>query len=141
MFDAANNGNAHMLEVASRRVLNDNYTDGMGHFFLAGANAKLGHPENAAREKQMADAIFASIRTGDGLSYEHAFTAIAIYEEYDLFVVMHLDHGQQSLRQSGGHTYDTFETKDSSGKPVTYYFNIDRVWAAEMRVMRAGAKP
>jgi hypothetical protein len=120
--------------AAANRILDQNYCNGLAHMVAGLASDKLGRTADARREKAMGLAIFASIKTGDGLSYEHAFTVISIGEEYDTFLTLDLDPGAQSLGNNAGHMYDIFTTKDAAGKPVTYYFNIDRVWAVESRM-------
>ncbi|MGZ3304682.1 MAG: hypothetical protein ACXU8U_02375, partial [Asticcacaulis sp.] len=65
-------------KAAAERVLEKNYVDGMAHRALGAAEIKLGKTEEGQRELSIAEGIFQSIRTGDGLSFEHAFTVIAI---------------------------------------------------------------
>lgn len=137
MFDAAARRDWPASLAAANRVLDKTYVDGMAHFSAGAADLALGHPDDAQREKAMAEGIFASIRTGDGLSFEHAFTVIAIDEEYDLLITMGVEPGTQGLVNNGDHTYDVFDTKDTNGKPVRYYFNIDHEWAAETRPFKA----
>ncbi|HVZ30125.1 MAG TPA: hypothetical protein VG839_06995 [Asticcacaulis sp.] len=135
MFKAINADDWTGALAAANRVLDKNYCSGLGHFGAAMADDKLGRAADSDREKQIARAIFASIKTGDGLSFEQAFTVISVGEEYDTFTTLGIDPGNQSLSKHDGHMYDVFVTKDEAGKPVTYYFNIDRVWAAEARMM------
>ena len=138
MFAASTRHDWDTVLTIATRILDKNYVDGMAHHAAGAAELSLGRTQDGLRDKAMADAIFASIRTGDGLSYEHAFTVIAIDEEYDLLITMDVpDIGTQSLQQHDGHTYDVFATKDADGNTVTYYFNIDREWAAETRPFKA----
>ena len=135
MFRASTAHDWATVKAKATTVLDANYVDGMAHHSLAAADVALGDPEQGQKEFAMAEGIFASIRTGDGLSFDHAFTVISIAEEYDIMATMGLSLDQQSLNNHDGHMFDVMATEDEQGKKVTYYFNIDREWAAETRAM------
>ena len=134
MFIAANAHDWATVLAKANKVLDENYTDGMAHHSAAAADFSLGHRDEGAKEAAMAEGIFQSIRTGDGLSFEHAFTVISVAEEYDLLATMGVDLDQQALSNNDGHVYDVMTVHDDSGKTVVYYFNIDREWAAETKM-------
>ncbi len=120
---------------AANKVFEHNYVDGIAHRVAGIADRRLGRESEAANEMAKADGIFASIKAGqDGQSFEHAFVVIAVSEEYDVMLDMNVRPGNQSLNHHGDHTYDVIETTDAAGKAATYYFQIDRVWAAEQRM-------
>ena len=134
MFVAVNAHDWATVLAKANKVLDKNYTDGMAHHSAGAADVALGHPDDGMKERAMAEGIFQSIRTGDGLSFEHAFTVISVAEEYDLLATMGVDLDQQALSNSDGHVYDVMTVHDDSGKTVVYYFNIDREWAAETKM-------
>ncbi len=123
-----------MLDLA-QKVIDKEYLDAWAHEMASAAYSAAGRTDESHRELQIAVGLFRSMRTGDGLSYDTAYTVIAVREEYDLLHISHLVMHQQSLQQHGGHTYDVLQTTDEAGqRPQTYYFQIDRVWAAENRM-------
>jgi len=143
MFTAAKAGDWAAVEKAAVTELDSAYIDGAAHFLLGAAWAHLppsreGQAEAAQREKAVAMAIIDSMRTGDGLSHEKAFTVIAVSEEYDLLGSIGVTSETQALDQHDGHMFDVMTTKDKDGKAVVYYFNIDRAWAAEARMLTGG---
>ncbi len=138
MFKAANSGDWNGALAAANKVIDATYFDAGGHMVAAIAYAKTGDPANAQREKTITDAIFASIRTGDGLTADTAFTVIAVSEEYDMMSYMGVSPTAQSLSHQGEHSFDIMDTTDENGKKVTYYFNIDRAWEAEGRMFNLG---
>lgn len=139
MFKAFNANDWAGTVAAANRVLGVNYCSAMTHLVVGIADDRLGQAADAQREKAIARGLFESIRTGDGLSHEHAFTVISVGEEYDFFIFagvdLHNNKYTQRLDQQGGHSYDVFDVTDGTGKTVTYYFNIDRAWAAETRAL------
>lgn len=135
MFDAASRHDWPGALAAALKVEDATWFDGGAHVMAAIAQSHLGHADAAAKEQAMADGIFASIKTGDGLKPETAFTVIAVSEEYDLLAAdMNVDVKSQALSHVGDHSYDVMTVADANGKEVTYYFNIDREWAAEGRM-------
>lgn len=136
MFKAVKGGDWDGALVQANKVIDATYFDGGAHLIAAIAYARRGDPASAQREKAIADAIFKSIQTGDGLTPDTAFTVIAVSEEYDLMYYMGVSLNQQALSHQGEHSYDIMDTTDENGKSVTYYFNIDRAWEAEGRMFK-----
>lgn len=134
MFKAANAGNWPEAQTAANRVIAQSWVDGMAHFILGIALSYQNKPKDALREKAIGQGLIESVKTADGLSFEHAFTVITVAEEYDLMTLMGVHLDNQALSHNGGHTYDVMTTKDRDGKTVVYYFNIDREWASEARM-------
>jgi len=133
MFKALQASDWPAVEAAARRVIDAMYVDGAAHFMLGVALDKQGKPDGA-RERAIGTGLLESIETGDGLSYDTAFTVITVAEEYDLMSYIGVSLDTQALSQHDGHTFDVMTTKDDSGKTAVYYFNIDREWAAENRM-------
>ncbi len=135
MFHAAHDGDWAGTLMAANKALDAAWIDGGAHLMAAVAQTHLGNTDAAAKERALADGIFASIRTGDGLKPETAFTVIAVSEEYDLLDGdMGVTVKSQSLNMANDHQYDVMTVTDADGKEMTYYFNIDREWAAEGRM-------
>jgi hypothetical protein len=129
------------LLAAANKLLAANYVDGEAHLSAAAAYAKLGKPDEAARERDIATAIFKSIMRGrDGRSPERAFVVISVAEEYALMAALRVRVVRQSLVQEGKHAYDRLETTGPKGDPVTFYFQVDRVLAAQTRLLGLGKK-
>ncbi len=127
-----------MLDLA-QKVIDKNYLDARAHETAAAANEALGHADAAKHELDIAIGLFSSMRTGsgllEGLSYDTAYAVIAVREEYDVLNMRHRIMQRQRLDMHGGHTYDVLDVTDEAGQsPETYYFQIDRVWAAETRM-------
>ena len=137
MFTAANSGDWAGALTFANKVIENNYTDGTAHLVAAIAYKKAGKEEDAKREATIADGLFKSIQTGDGLTPETAFTVISVSEEYALLNYMGMDVQSQALSHIGEHSYDVMTVTDESGKTFVYYFNIDIVWAAEAKMMGA----
>ncbi|MEI9903435.1 MAG: DUF4919 domain-containing protein [Asticcacaulis sp.] len=135
MFKAANSGDWAGALAAANKAEDATWFDGGAHFIAGLAQSHLGHADEGAREQAIADAIFASIKTGNGLTADTAFTVVAVSEEYDL---LNLGLGDsvksQALSMAGDHQFDVMTVTDENGKEITYYFNIDREWAAEGRM-------
>jgi hypothetical protein len=124
--------------VAADKVLGVNYADGEAHLQSAVANAVLAKFDDAKRERAIAMAIFKSMRPngGDGKSREQAFVVISAAEEYELMRMGQFSVVHQSLVQEAGHAYDVLEVTRPHGRSITFYFQIDRVVAAEARMLR-----
>jgi tetratricopeptide (TPR) repeat protein len=123
--------------AAANKALDANYVDGDAHMAAMLAYTKLGQPDEAKREQAIAVAIVKSImKSGDGKSPEQAFVVISVAEEYALLAALQYRPAQQRLVQTGGHAYDALDTVGPDGAKVTFYFLIDRVLAAQARLLR-----
>ena len=92
---------------------------------------KLGDAAGAKREHDIVVGLLRSIRTGDGSSPAQAFTPISVGEEYAVMRAFDMRVGDQELIQAAGHSYDKLDVTDSDGKKLSFYFQIDRIVAAE----------
>jgi hypothetical protein len=130
------------LLAAADKLIDVVYVDGEAHLAAAVANGALGKADEAQREQAIALAIFKSMMpNGDGRSFERAFVVISVAEEYELMRARQRRPAQQHLIQQGGHAYDVIDTTGRDGDSVTFYFQIDRVMAAEARMLRPKDKP
>jgi hypothetical protein len=125
------------LLAATSKVMEVNYADGEAHLQSAVAYDLLGKIDGAKREQAIAVAIFKSMMpNGDGKSREHAFVVISVAEEYELMRARRHRVVHQSLVQAAGHAYDVLDAiGQDGGETVTFYFQIDRVIAAEARML------
>jgi hypothetical protein len=72
---------------------------------------------------------------GDGKTPEQAFVVISVAEEYELMRARQRRVMHQNLVSQAAHSYDVLETTGRDGDSVTFYFQIDRVMAAEARML------
>jgi hypothetical protein len=132
--------NAHDWEAlldAANKAIDAVYVDGEAHqqaFLALGQLGKLG---DAIREQEIATGIFKSMMpNGDGKSREHAFVVISVAEEYELMAAMRRRRvGSQALIHDTDHSYDMIEVAGPDGEKVDLYVQIDRVVAAEARML------
>ncbi len=123
-----------MLAAADKTLAVD-YVDGGAHLARSLAEGELGKADDAAREQKIGVAILKSVMAGhDGSSPDQAFVVISVAEEYELMAARERQVTQQSLSSVGGHAYDVITAKNRDGDSLTFYFLIDRVMAAEMKL-------
>jgi hypothetical protein len=122
--------------VEAKAVMDEDFVDPEAHLIASQAYAKSRFVGEAQREKAMAVGLLTSIQTGDGRSAATAYSVISVKEEYVLMATSGRRVTRQSLTQQDGHSYDVLETVDSAGAVATFYFQIDRVLAAESHVLR-----
>jgi hypothetical protein len=134
MFKAADGNDWPGVQAAAQRAVDQMYVDGAAHLMMAIAYDHMGKADDAQREGTIGEGLLDSIQTGDGLSYDTAWTVITVAEEYDYLTYAGLEPGNQSLEEHDGHEFDVLEAKDDKGSSAKYYFNIDREWAAENRL-------
>jgi hypothetical protein len=121
---------------AANKMFDIDYVDGEAHLAAAAAYVRLGKSDDARREHAIAMGIFKSMMpNGDGKSREQAFVVISVAEEYELMRARQRRVVHQSLVQAAGHAYDVLEATGQDGDKVTFYFLIDRVMAAEARML------
>ena len=125
----------------AKAVFDIDFVDSEAHLIAAMAYRRSGDEVSADREQAIATGLLTSIETGSGTSAQTAFTVISVKEEYVLMAT----HGRKVVRQSlmkiDGHSYDVLETLDKAGSPMSYWFQIDRVLAAEAHVFQLPSKP
>jgi hypothetical protein len=143
MRDARETHDWQALLAAANKAIDAVYVDGEAHLQAASALSQLGKPDDAKRERTIAAGIFKSMMpNGDGKSREHAYVVISVTEEYELMAATrHLRVGSQALLQDKDHSYDMIEAAGADGEKVELYFQIDRVMAAEARMLRPKNKP
>jgi hypothetical protein len=128
---------------AANKAIDAVYVDGEAHLQAFLALGQLGKLDDAVREQKIATAIFKSMMpNGDGKSREHAFVVISVAEEYELIAAQRRRRvGSQALLHDRDHSYDMIEVAGTDGEKFELYFQIDRVVAAETRMLRPKDKP
>jgi hypothetical protein len=115
-------------------LLQADYVDAEAHLGAAAAYRGLGKAAEADRERSIAQGIFKSMMTGDGLTSASAYTVVSVAEEYQLMAVLGRKVTGQSTMQAGGHGYDVLTVVGENGEAAAYYFQIDRVLQAERKL-------
>lgn len=112
----------------SEKVLAQNYLDINAHYVALVANDKKGIADKADFHRFVVKGLLDSIRnSGDGRSAEKAFVVISVDEEYALLSFMGLRPTEQSLINTGGHSYDKLTAVDpKTNEKLDLFFNIDR---------------
>ena len=139
MLQAAQKGDCATALTAARAVIDQAYVDIDAHLVAAFCEDNAGDKAAARLDRDIGAGLAASIRTGDGLAPETAFTPIDLGEEYALLRTLGLRMTEQALIHQGGHSYDALTTVDQAGHQATYYFLIDRVVAAEAAALKPGS--
>jgi hypothetical protein len=113
-----------------------NYVDANAHYVAYNSAKELKDEKKAEFHKTVLLGLLNSIKSGnDGLSEKTPFHVITINEEYTLLTFLGYQRGGQSLRHSDGHTFDVLTAIDpKTNKQTQFFFNIDVVWAAEMKL-------
>ncbi|HZC16658.1 MAG TPA: hypothetical protein VE309_07845 [Caulobacteraceae bacterium] len=131
MFAAVNAGDAKTALTQARLILAQDYVDIDAHVVADLASKKPGDTATAAREHAIVLGLLRSVRIGDGSSPAMALKVITVGEEYAVTRAFDMTVTGQALVQDGGHSYDRLSVTDPDGKPLTIYFLIDNIVAAE----------
>jgi hypothetical protein len=118
----------------AQTLIEADYVDGEAHLAASIAYRGLGKTAESDRERTIAQGLYKSMMTGDGLSPTSAYTVVSVAEEYQLMSVLGRRVTGQSLMQQGGHGYDVLTTVGRDGDATAYYFQIDRVLEAERKL-------
>jgi len=122
--------------ATSQQMIEKDFVDPEAHMIASICFKKLGEDDKAQRDRDVAAGLFRSIETADGLTKATSLTVISVDEEYIYLRMKGLRPTQQSLVREDGHGYDVIETKDAKGQVRSVYFQIDRVLAAEMKLLQ-----
>ena len=139
MFFAAEHSDCATALPAAKAQIEESYIDIDAHLVAAFCEENAGDRVASQLDRDIGAGLIASIRTGDGLAPATAFLPIDVAEEYSVMRALGAKVTQQALRQLGGHAYDVLTAVDAKGQTVTYYFQIDRVLAAESAALKPGA--
>jgi len=140
MFQAADAGDCAKALPAARAVIAERFIDADAHMVAAFCEENAGDAPGAQLDRTIGAHLIHSIETGDGLAPAAAFTVVDVAEEYSVLRALGLKvTSQLPLVRAGGHAYDAFATTDEKGVAATYYFQIDRVLAAEAAALQPGS--
>ena len=139
MFKAVEAADCATALTQAKAVITEAFVDADAHLVAAYCDEKAGDGAGATLERDIGLGLLKSIETGDGLSPASPFTVIDVDEEYALIRAKGLKVTGQALMQQGGHSYDAITAVDGKGQSATYYFLVDRVLAAEAKLMTPGA--
>jgi len=120
----------------AEKFMETNYVDANAHYVAYNSAKELKDDKKAEFYKAVLLGLLNSIKGGnDGLSEKTPFYVITIDEEYTLLKFLGLQRGSQSLNHLDGHTFDVLTVTDpKNNQTIKLFFNIDVVWAAEMKL-------
>jgi hypothetical protein len=136
MFNAVNAGDPKTALAQARIIIAQDYVDIDAHLVADLASRKLGDATASAREHDIVLGLLRSIHTSDGASPATALKVITVGEEYAAMRAFDMTVTSQALVQDAGHAYDRLSVTDPDGKPLTIYFLIDGIVAAEGAAVR-----
>jgi hypothetical protein len=137
MFAALNKDDNQAVIAQASAILAADYVDIDAHVALDLAYQATGHAPLSAQEHKIALGLLRSIRTGDGSSPDKAFTVISVGEEYATMRAFAMHVTGQALVEAPPHSYDRLNVTDPDGKAHTFFFQVDRVLAAESALLKA----
>lgn len=135
---AVEKGDFQRVRSLAEKMLAENVLDVYAHRIARRACDKLGDAPCAERHKRAFEGIVDSIlKSGDGKSFQTAYTVITVDEEYAVAAALGKRVGEQSLIHSEGHSYDVLKVADLETEAwSTLYFNIDVITAAERKMFQ-----
>lgn len=136
MIDARRSFAWNELLKLCQQIIAVDYVDGQAHLLATSALAQIasGPSEDSNKEQAITLAIFGSMLVKDGMSAENAIEVFSVNEEYELMFGRQRRVQSQSLVNQNGHVYDVLQTIGKQGQALTFWFQIDRVLAAEAKL-------
>jgi hypothetical protein len=113
---------------ALQGLLANNYLNIDAHILAAALHGKQGDEEKANHHRQFGRGLLESIfHSGNGRSFETAWTVISIAEEYAVCKALGIfQPGDQRLVEHEGHFYDVLTVNHPrTGEALQLYFNVD----------------
>lgn len=131
LFAALHRDDWPAVIASADAVLESDYLDIDAHMFAGLAYEKTKQAEKAAFHRAVARGLLHSIlASGNGTTPEKAFVVISVDEEYSVLRYLGLRSDEQSLVETGGHSYDALTASDiQTHQKVTLLFNVDRPMA------------
>jgi hypothetical protein len=136
MFNAVNAGDPKTALAQAQIIIAQDYVDIDAHLVADLASQKLGDTATSSREHDIVLGLLRSIHTSDGASPATALKVITVGEEYATMRAFDMTVTGQALVQDSGHSYDRLSVTDPNGKPLTVYFLVDSIVAAERGALR-----
>jgi hypothetical protein len=131
MFAAVQAGNDQLVRDTAIKLLSIDYVDMFGQKFLS-QSCKFLHDDACAAQAHFVEfgLLKSLVASGDGKTCKTGWEAVTVDEEY--FVLsMNDDTPQRQALINGPPACDQMDVVDENQKPVTYYFRIDAMMAAE----------
>ncbi len=121
---------------AADKILETGFVNMNAHIVKAIACREMADQQEYDFHKAIYNGLVDSILTGaDGKTGKTAYVVISTEEEYVIMQALDYAPSGQALVREDGHTFDVLNGTDKKTKqPVKVYFNIDIVWAAEMKM-------
>ena len=137
--DAFEAGDYSKILDSAKLIIARDFANVEAHRIASVAYKHLNNLTQYETEKAIADGLAKSIMTGDGFTPQTAYTVISVAEEYELLYSRGFSVRRQVLLKIDGHSFDVLSTVDIIGdKTQDYYFQIDRVLAAEVKALQSG---
>ena len=124
----------------AKEILEINFVQMDAHIVTGLCLKKAGDEDGARKERVVYDGLFNSVlKSGDGKTPQTAFSVISINEEYKVLAASGLVPVTQALVHAQGSSFDRFDAKtNTTGDPVTLYFNVDRMLARLSQTLQQG---
>jgi hypothetical protein len=131
-FDSGDN--EKIVDVTSKYLMGDQ-ADIRAHLLRALALRKLGREKEANFHREVAIGLIESIvRTGDGRSFDTAWTVYRVKEEYEVLKASGYRVERQSLTSHGNRNFDVLDArKPQGGETFRAHFDITELFAEEGR--------
>ncbi|HVZ32498.1 MAG TPA: DUF4919 domain-containing protein, partial [Polyangiaceae bacterium] len=141
----ARGDDASVLELTSK-LLADDQTDVRANMLRAVALRRTGDDRQAEQFSKLGALLLESlVRDGDGKSFETAWTAFQVKEEYAVLSSRGFAVSSQTLVENDGRQYDVLEAHslrnpDPSGEAERFYFDVTERLKEERRQVDAQAE-
>ncbi len=128
---------AHAAADITAKILEADQADIRAHMLRAAALRKLEQVERADFHRDVAIGLIDSIvKLGDGRTYETAWTAFRVKEEYEVLKVFRCAPDHQALAERSGRAYDILDVhKIDDNQSFRLYFDITELYAEEARAL------
>ncbi len=125
-----------VLDVATK-ILGYDQTDARAHIVSAAVLRRAGAAGQSDIHTTLARALLDSVgRSGDGASFDTAWTVYAVKEEYQFLFAIGLEVRGQRLVPRGDRAFDVLAVEDpKTGRAGEAYFDVTELFAEEGRMM------
>jgi hypothetical protein len=138
LTEAFNSGNNEAILTVTSKSLPGDQADIRAHMLRAVALRRLGREKEANFHRELAIGLIQSIvQTGDGRSFETAWTVFRVKEEYEVLKAGGYLVEQQALTAHGGRRFDILDARKPDGSAkFRAHFDITELFAEEGRAFR-----
>ncbi len=129
LYTLMNEGKLEECIIEGQKLLKDQYSSMKINYQIAQCYLYLGNTEKAYEYFLKYEGFLSGICTsGDGKSYETAYTVIAVNDEYTILYDQGKSLEMQSLNYKDGQPFDVMHTIDAKGEEEDIYFNVTIVF-------------